>query len=1143
MDSFEPIRAAAECLHLEIVGDDSSPKQPLELVSAAIAHLKLGLTWLLRGDPALKGARAVFDDQSGTIFAEDAGTPAERALLVAHEIGHDRIHTGSTACTAQDVDPSRSTEAAPVGLQRVEDYGAHERRELQANVFAREFLFPRSLARRMFVAQGLSASAIAAQLDLPLPLVRQQILDVVLLPPPQAEQDSESPLARPSRPDPAQDRAAAHRGKPFQLQAGPGTGKTKTLVKRILSLLNDGVDPASILVLTFSNRAAGELAERVSAAAPDKAPKIWIGTFHAFGLDLIRRHYEEFKLPPDPALFDRSDAIAVLEEILPTLPLVHYRNLWEPALVLKEILSAISRAKDELVDDKGYLALAEKMRDDAGDDEEKQVAAQKCLEVAAVYERYERAKADHKAVDFGDLIMRPTLLLENDKAIQAAVRLRHRHVLVDEYQDVNRASVRLVKALAADGKRLWVVGDARQSIYRFRGASSANMAGFAAEFPDAVPDQLEISYRSTQQIVDAFVAFAKEMGASAGTLPLHLTADRGSGPALPDLRRFDTDADEEEGIAAAIRELEGNGVRLRDQAVLCRSNRRLNEIAAVLEARNIPVLHLGSLFERDEVRDLLALLSLAIDPFGDALIRVAAFPRYGVPLQDIHAALRHLRETPGTALTRLGTLAALSDLSEEAKAGFPLLAKDLENLPAQSRPWDLLTSYLLDRTDVGRLMAGAASVPACMRNVAIWQFLNFLREHSPVGIGMPIQRALDRVRQLVLLAEERDLRQVPAPALHMDAVRLMTVHGSKGLEFEAVHVPGLTQASFPLSYRGQRCPPPVGLIAGAEGLSVSEEASRSHAMEEECLFFVAMSRARTHLRFYHPRFQDNGNNRSSSKLLGKVPARLIHVTAAPPVLKLPPDAPRPQPIRITYAFDWAISDRRLELYQKCPRRFFYTHLLGLGGARKATAFSQTHDCLYDLIRWMAEARLEGEPDTAQAEAAFEAIWEERGPKTLAFAADYRRLASRLVGALVRSGAGRRFRKSEPLAIDFPNGRVIVEPNELAEMHDGTVVLRRVRTGYRTQDEYDGLEYTLYHLAGSVHFGRSYAVEALHLTDETMEDVQITDKKLGNRRNETDGMLAGIMAGAFPAKINAVTCPRCPHFFICPSASKGPLVLT
>ena len=145
-------------------------------------------------------------------------------------------------------------------------------------------------------------------------------------------------------------------------------------------------------------------------------------------------------LPAGVAINPATPA-GVLEEILPTLPLVHYRNLWDPALILKEILSAISRAKDELYDDKGYLALAEKMEEDAGEDEEKQIAAKKCLEIAAVYERYERAKADHKAMDFGDLIMGPTRLLENNKAIQAAVQLRHRHVVVDEYQDVNRASV------------------------------------------------------------------------------------------------------------------------------------------------------------------------------------------------------------------------------------------------------------------------------------------------------------------------------------------------------------------------------------------------------------------------------------------------------------------------------------------------------------------------------------------------------------------------------------------------------------------------------------------------------------------------------------------------------------------------------
>ena len=143
-----------------------------------------------------------------------------------------------------------------------------------------------------------------------------------------------------------------------------GAGKTRTLVKRLAGLLAENVDPSSILVLTFSNRAAGELAERITAIAGEAAPRIWIGTFHAFGLDVIRRHHTALELPADPVLFDRSDAIAVLEEILPTLPLMYYRNLWDPALILKEILSAISRAKDEVIDAAGYRALAQSMAAD-----------------------------------------------------------------------------------------------------------------------------------------------------------------------------------------------------------------------------------------------------------------------------------------------------------------------------------------------------------------------------------------------------------------------------------------------------------------------------------------------------------------------------------------------------------------------------------------------------------------------------------------------------------------------------------------------------------------------------------------------------------------------------------------------------------
>jgi superfamily I DNA/RNA helicase/Zn-dependent peptidase ImmA (M78 family) len=1137
MDAFEPIRQAAFRLHAKIVATGVNPERPIELIEATLRDLQLEFFLLKPGDPALKGARAIYDEQSGTICCEDAGELSERVLLIAHELGHAVSHTSSSACAAEYIDPAHSTETAPVGLQRVEDYGMRERRELQANVFAREFLFPRPQARQMYIDEALSASAIADRMSLPKNLIQQQLLDALLLP--SREPEVEEP-ARPFRPDASQDRAAVHRGSAYQLQAGPGTGKTRTLIKRTLSLIAEGVDPSAILVLTFSNRAAGELAERLATAVPDSASRIWIGTFHAFGLDLIRRYHDKFGLPSNPALFDRSDAIEVLEDILPTLPLVHYRNLWDPAMVLRDVLVAISRAKDEMTDPTRYRKLAEAMLKRAGDDESRE-AAEKCIEVAQIYAIYEKAILSRGGVDFGDLVMRPALLLESDAALRTEVQLRHRHALVDEYQDVNHASTRLLRAVAGDGRRLWVVGDSRQSIYRFRGASSANMSTFMYEYVGATADKLSVNYRSTKQIIDVFSAFAPLMGASSGMLPLTLEADCGQGPGLPEIRGYDTLEQEAEGIAASIRELEAFGVRLRDQAVLCRTNRRLNEIAAALEARGIPVLHLGSLFERDEVRDLLALLSLAVDSYGSGLVRVGAMSQYGLSFQDFYVATRHLRKTNGPSLSGLADLPCLPGLSVEGAAGLERLAGDLLGFSTEWSAWEFLSTYLLDRSEIIREMARRETIADRMRAVALWQFLNFVRERSPISSGLPIQRILERVRHLVLFAEERDLRQVPQAALHMDAVRLMTVHGSKGLEFEAVHIPGLTAASFPCSYRGQRCPPPVGMIAGAEGLTVSEEAKREHEHEEECLFFVAMSRARIHLRLYLSRFQPSGKNRSPSCFLECIPRRLFREDPQPPILQLSPDALIQPSITITRPVDWQVTGSRLIAYDKCPRRFLYTHLLELGGARKATAFSRTHDCIWKLIHWLADARLDREPSIDSAEETFETTWLEQGPTDHAFAADYRRLASQLIGALVRAGANRRFCKAEVLAIDFTSGRVLIEPDEMAELPDGTVVLRRINTGYKRSDEYDRLDYTLYHLAGQARFRNRYIVEALHLTDgDAIEPVTITKRKIDARKDKAEKMVAEIAGGSFPAETDAVICPRCPHFFICAALPKGPL---
>src|ERR1700730_8210772 len=1028
MDVFEPVRVAASSLHATVVAKGADPSRPTELVEAAVKHLDLELVWLPAGDPFLKGARALFADQSGAICCVDEEDPSIRVSRPAHEIGHVCVHESSNNCASEDIDLTRSTEAAPVGLQRVEDYGVHERRELQANVFAREFLLPRDSARRRYL-DGEGASAIAEKLHLPKDLLLQQSVNALLLRTVPAA--GIATPAKAGRDDPSQDRAAEHRGSAFQLQAGPGTGKTRTLIKRVLSLLRDGADPASFLILTFSNRAAGELAERLAAAIPNEAPRLWIGTFHAFGLDLLRRYHDKLALPPAPPLFDRSDAIEVLEEILPTLALVHYRNLWDPSLELREMLSALSRAKDELTNADEYRALAQGMLERATvtQDANAREQAGKALEVARVYKLYEDALRKRGAVYFGDLIMRPMLLWKHNEAVRTAVQLRHRHVAVDEYQAFNRASAHFLQMIAGDGRRLWVVGDARQSIYRFRGASSINMARFAGEYPATATDQLSINYRSSEEVVHTFESVAPRMGASDGMLPLKLKSDCGPSEIRPQLRRFDTLDDEAAGIAASVRELEREGVALRDQAILCRTNSRLNEIAVALEERGIPVLHLGSLFERDEVRDLLALLTLAVDPFGDGLARVGAMPRYDLSVQDIYRALEILSETSGNAAAKLNDVATDPTLSPGARQRLALLATDLAGIPARATAWEVLATYLLDRTDLVTRAAQSDTIRDRIRLVAIWQFLNFVRDRSPIGSGAPIQRTLDRVRPLVLLAEERALRQIPAGALHMDAFRLMTVHGSKGLEFKAVHMPGLTVASFPSSNRGQRCPPPAGMIEGGGNRDPSDVASEAHKTEEECLFFVALSRARTHLRLYHARKQPNGNNRNPSPFLEWLAPYLAEISQ-PDILPLPPEAPRPTPIAVTWPNDWSVTDASLRSYEKCPRRFFYTHVLGLGGRRKLTAFSQTHDCIYEFISWLTEARIAGGGSRAEAVDKFDRLWAEKGPIKHAYAADYRTLGDRLVEALVRTGEDQAFRPPEPLTIEFPSGRVVVHPDEM-----------------------------------------------------------------------------------------------------------------
>ncbi len=256
----------------------------------------------------------------------------------------------------------------------------------------------------------------------------------------------------------------------------------------------------------------------------------------------------------------------------------------------------------------------------------------------------------------------------------------------------------------------------------------------------------------------------------------------------------------------------------------------------------------------------------------------------------------------------------------------------------------------------------------------------------------------------------------------------------------------------------------------------------------------------------------------------------------------PSSSSKPIGVDVQMAERVALTDRLIQSYDSCPLRFFYTHVLGLAGAKKSTAFSRTHDCIYSFIEWLVVERRKARVSVEQAESSFDDIWTERGPTDHGFAADYRRLASTLISTLVRSGESLTFREVGDLIIELMGKNVVVEPNEVIECSDGSVTLRKIRTGKKRKDEEDHLEYALYLLAGESAYGKDCTVEVLHLTDGECSPIELTNRKLKNRRDKIKEMVAGIGQGQFPAAPDQFSCPRCPHFFYCPSVPSGRLTL-
>jgi superfamily I DNA/RNA helicase len=1111
MDSWADVRLLARRIHREALERSGGDRTSTALIEAALRRDDLELRHFEGGELADESVLGFLERDSQLVNVRRGQTPSDEAAVIAHEIGHFHLHLDPRS-EVTVVAEALGGDPIETGSGRVEGYSSRERKEVQADIFAGEFLCPSDWLREQLVGAGRKPSEVAQSLRLPYSLVLHQAIRALLLP--SLSEPAEEAASAPIELDQSQSEAAAWNAGPLLLDAGPGTGKTRTLVQRIATLLREGALPGSILALTFSTKAAEEMRERLSRDNPAAAIEMWVGTFHAFGLEMVTRFPSRVGRTADVKILDQTGSLALLERNLERLPLRHYQNLYEPAFELVHVLRAISRCKDELIGREEYLAAARSALEAASEDQREN--AEKAVEIGEIYRIYEEALIAEDSVDFGDLIRLPIALLEHQD-IRSEYRERFEHVLVDEYQDVNYASAQLLRALTGGSGDIWVVADQRQSIYRFRGARPENVARFESEFAGK-RRSLSHNYRSGEAVVRAFAEFSKGMG------------DRGGGGQWQATRRetgevsltiSSTVAGEACAIRDRIEELRAEGIAYKDQCILARSHLTLGRITATLEQLGVPLLYLGDLFERSEVRDLLSLVAIDAEFGGLGLVRVAQLPEYGASRDDAATVIAWAREHEVSVFEALGRIAEIGDLSAAGQAGLKRLAGQLEGLGRGSSPWVLLTTWLFERSDYLRPLLDSGDGKSKQRLIAIYQLLKVCGEQ--LAIGDPSRRRfLERIRRIEALNQDTIYRAIASEATDFDAVRVMTIHGSKGLEFGAVHLPGLATSYMPANRQWDRCPPPPSLPQLAMG-------KEDHDAEEECLFFVALSRARDRLCLSRAERYTPKRNSSQSRFLSLVAPHLTprhsdgELQAAVPETALRPPTPRE-----------SYSQRELELYLRCPGRYDYEFQSGLQGGSGASAYLRFHRCVYRTLEWLEERATEGElASAAEAEAELERHWQEKGPVGHGFEHYYLGIARTMVrgiATLILSESVDYDR--EEWSVDLGDKKVTVTPDRVLLESDGTVRIQRVRTGRRSKSEEGHAIYALIRRGAAQRYpGRHVVIETYY--PASGEAVQVEcgkddDKLLQQYRDA----IAAIEAGDFTPVPDPRQCPNCPCYFIC-----------
>jgi ATP-dependent DNA helicase UvrD/PcrA len=901
---------------------------------------------------------------------------------------------------------------------------------------------------------------------------------------------------------PDQKAAAALGRGPVRVVAGAGTGKTAVIAERFRQLVAGGVQPGSVLVMTFTDRAAAEMRQRIEDLIGAPAPAV--GTFHSIALGWLRADGRIVGVPPGFRVVTGADRWILARELMWKLGDAALTGDERPDDLVAGVLQVMERMKQELVTLQRLAAWR------GPGDRERSELMRACVRLFRAYEKECRQR---RLLDFEDLLVLAVRMLEENPSLRLDYARRYPHVLVDEYQDLNLAQERLVE-LIAEGGEPFIVGDDDQSIYRFRGASRASLERFLNHFPTARTVTLGRNRRSSRRIVTAAAALIAN---NPDRLVKEFRSDRPG--AVVETWLCPDGGVEADGIAGEAAALVARGTSPAAIAILCRTHAIARPMAEALAARGLPHVLIGGhgFHDRPEVRDVIAQLRILRDR-SDVIALARAFTRPPANL-DPAAALAVLRdrgdEPPLDALKRWPPASTIAEL--------------LDSLVAEARQLDVRDLFfeLMERTRyLDSLRAGLDPDEGIRATANVSRFADMIAEFCETSNDRSLEAYMQHLDLVLLSGEDGEPAPVEAGG---EAIQVMTIHQAKGLEFEAVFVPGLVEGRLPQTGRSPRfeLPPSVlePLVRGREDV----------VAEERRLLYVAMTRAKRHLYLTRASHYEGGRGWRDSRFVGEVRAagaRVIHEVKVPahPALAA-------QPTEVTRPGEVTLSFSAIAAYRDCPRQYWYRQEQRLPVVQSAEAAHGV--MLHEVLRRAGEVRREGHPLSAsKLRSIHDEVWTEAtdfpDPRRVA---TFKRNGATQLEAYRRNGGfdtvPEYLEQPFEVPIDGWSLRGVIDRIDRAESAWRVVDYKSGRPISRSRRD---LQVALYAIGASTALRlEPIELQVVYLATGETVAVEPADGLIDDAKHQAAEVAKGVKAGRFESRPERRRCRLCPYRLACGDA--------